>query len=87
MGKLFHLSVVTPDRTVYEADVSSVRLPTTFGSLGVMAGHAPMLCALGEGSLRCTDESGQSLRIDVTGGIARVDRNEMTVLTPTAELV
>ena len=86
MEKLFHLSVVTPDSTVFEADVSAVNVPTPFGSLGVLAGHAPMLCALDKGKLRCTDKDGQTLRITISGGVASVDHNEMTVLTQSAAL-
>ena len=46
MEKLFHLYVVTPDSTVYEADVSYVNLPTPYGSLGVLAGLAPAARAM-----------------------------------------
>ena len=85
MEKLFRLSVVTPEASVFEADVSYVNLPTPYGSLGIMANHAPMLCALERGRLRCTDGNGQTLRIRISGGVASVDHNELTVLTQAAE--
>ena len=47
--------------------------------MGILAGHAPMLCAVGKGILRCT-KAGETLRIRVSGGIADVGGSEVTVL-------
>ena len=80
MGNLFHLSVVTSESTVLDARVRSVRLPTGFGSLGVMAHHAPMLCAVSRGMLLCTLEDGSAVRVRISEGVASVGDNEMTVL-------
>ncbi len=80
MGDLFHLSVVTSESTVLDARVRSVRLPTGFGSLGVMAHHAPMLCAVSRGMLLCTLEDGSAVRVRISEGVASVGDNEMTVL-------
>ena len=80
MGDLFHLSVVTSESTVLDARVRSVRLPTGFGSLGVMAHHAPMLCAVSKGVLQCTLEDGSAVRVRISEGVASVGDNEMTVL-------
>ncbi len=41
-----HLCIVTQDKTVFERDVSYVNIPAAFGSLGVLRGHAPMVCAV-----------------------------------------
>lgn len=86
MAKLFHFSVVTSAYTAFEGDVSYVNLPTSYGSLGVMAGHAPMLCAVAKGTLRCTDENGAPLRIAVSDGVASVADGEMTVLVSEASV-
>ncbi len=80
MGDLFHLSVVTSEATVLDARVRSVRLPTGFGSLGVLAHHAPMLCAVSKGVLHCTLEDGSDVRVRISEGVASVGDNEMTVL-------
>ena len=86
MAESFRLSVVTGDGTVYEGEVESVRIPTGFGSVGVLAHHAPMLCAVEKGILLAQTEGGR-LRIRVSGGVANVENNELTVLVSSGEVL
>ena len=79
MAEGFQLSVLTGDGTIFADRVDYVNLPTDYGSVGILAGHAPMLCAVGKGILRCT-QAGATLRIPVSGGIADVGGSEVTVL-------
>ena len=80
------LYVLTGEGPVLERKVSSVNLPTDFGSVGVLRGHAPMLCSLEPGVLRCRTEDGV-IRLRVGKGIASVEHNELTVLVNAAELL
>lgn len=81
------LSIVTPDGTAFEQMVSYVNIPASFGSLGILSGHAPMLCAVGSGILRCGFGEEQGARIRISDGIANVADNEVTVLVSSAEVV
>lgn len=83
MAEKFRLSVVTGDATVFDGEVDYVNLPTAFGSVGILAGHAPMLCAVTKGVLRCTDGEGAA-RIALGDGVASVADGEVTVLVSTA---
>lgn len=84
MADRIHLRIVTPTGTALERDVNYVNLPTPGGSVGILANHAPMLCAVGKGKLRCRFEGGESL-VFVAGGVASVEDNEVTVLAEEAE--
>ena len=86
MAKSFRLSIVTSEGTVFEDTVEYANFPTGFGSLGVLPGHAPMLCAIGKGVVRCTKE-GQTLRIRVGSGVANVENNEAVLLVSDGEIV
>ena len=86
MAESFRLSVVTGDGTVFDDAVDYANLPTGFGSIGILAHHAPLLCAVEKGIVRCTQE-GQTLRIRVGSGVASVENNEATLLVSDAELV
>ena len=86
MADRIHLRIVTPTGTALERDVNYVNLPTPGGSVGILANHAPMLCAVGKGKLRCRFEGGESL-VFVAGGVASVEDNEVTVLAEEAESV
>ena len=49
-GKIL-LSIVTPERKVFEAPVDELVVPGSEGYLGVLPGHAPLLTALQTGEL------------------------------------
>jgi len=51
MAKTFSLSVVTPEREFFSGEVIYVGVQSIAGSLGVMAGHVPMVSALDVGAL------------------------------------
>ena len=73
------LYVLTGEGPILERMVESVNLPTSFGSVGILRGHAPMLCAVEEGILRCRCGEGV-LRLQIGAGIASVENNEVNVL-------
>ena len=86
MAESFRLSVVTGDGTVFEDAVDYVNVPTGFGSLGILANHAPMLCAVEKGVLRCK-QAGETRRIRVGAGVASVENNEVTLLVSDGEIM
>ena len=80
------LHVLTGDGPVLEEMVESVNLPTDFGSIGVLKGHAPMLCNLEKGILRCRSSRGL-IRVRISAGVASVEHNEVIILVSSAELL
>ncbi len=86
MAKSFRLSIVTAEGTVFEDSVEYVNLPTGFGSIGILANHAPLLCAVEKGTVRCTKD-GETLRIRVSDGVASVENNEVTLLVSEGALL
>ena len=80
------LHVLTGDGPVFEHEVEYVNLPTGFGSVGILAGHAAMLCAVEEGILRCRWDGGGA-RLRVSAGIASVEKNEVNVLVSAGKLM
>lgn len=75
----FDLQVVTPERVVFQGAVQSAVVPAADGYLGVLAHHAPLLAALGAGTLTVhTAEGTRSWRI--RGGLLDVHANTAAVL-------
>ena len=74
--------VVTPEAQVTDAEeVAEVILPAHDGLMGVLPGHAPMLCNLGAGLLRYRDEGGGEQVLFIDGGFGHIHQNEVTILT------
>lgn len=74
------VSVISPERNVFEGEADMVVAPVWDGALGILRGHAPMLVLLGEGELRVT-RAGQEQRFPVAGGFLQVADDVVTVLS------
>jgi F-type H+-transporting ATPase subunit epsilon len=83
----YQLSIVTPEKSVFEGEVSSATLPGQTGYLGVWAHHAPMVAALVPGALTVHEgPSEQPTRIlAIAGGFAQVAENRMILVVDAAE--
>ena len=80
----FRIEVLTPERSLYRADVDVVVAATVEGQISILAGHAPLVTALGAGPLLVRGAEGVQL-FAVAGGLLRVDHNRAVVLAEAAE--
>ncbi len=80
------LTIITPERTVFEDDVIQVTLPTMDGEITVLAHHVPLVGILKPGELLIKKE-GEEIPLAVSGGMIQVYQNSVTVLAETAERV
>lgn len=82
--KRYKLEIVTPERVLYEGEVTSIKAPGVMGSFEVLIGHIPFLTTLevGEVNFRETDVRQY---IATSGGVLEVLRTGVTVLLETAE--
>ena len=65
--------------------VAAVQLPASGGSMGILAGHAPLLAELGVGECVVRLPDGAEETYAVAGGTVEVSREQVTVLADTAE--
>jgi len=82
---MFRLSIVTPERVVYDADVKSLTAPGTDGYLGVLSHHAPLITALKPGKLEYRDADDKLHILAVTRGFLEVSANVATILADAVE--
>ena len=80
MAAEFQLSILTPERTVFEGAVEYVQVPGSEGYLGVLAHHAALVTALASGTLTVRHAGGREEQWQVTGGFFEVSHNRATVL-------
>jgi len=77
------VSVISPEKTIFEGEADMVVAPAWDGEVGVLKGHAPMLMLLGNGSLRVKN-GGSEERFEVSGGFMQVADDVVTVLSESA---
>jgi F-type H+-transporting ATPase subunit epsilon len=80
MAAQFDLAILTPERSVFEGSAEYVQVPGSEGYLGVLANHAALVTALGEGTLTVRKPGGEEARWAVSGGFFEVSGNRATVL-------
>jgi F-type H+-transporting ATPase subunit epsilon len=81
----FQLEIVTPERVLLSERVRHVRAPGVEGSLGILAGHAPLMTSLTVGLIKVDHENGDEEFIATSGGFMEVKRDKTIILADTAE--
>ena len=79
----FQCSVVTPEKTVLDCEVTSVVFPAHDGELGVLLNRAPLVCKLGIGRLHA-ESPDEKHTMFIDGGFAQIVGNRLTILTEQA---
>ena len=77
------LEIITPDKRAFEAEVSTVVLPTPEGEVGILPGHLPLIIRLKPGELKLTRD-GVEEHIAVDIGFVKVANDRVSVLTEAA---
>lgn len=76
--------VVTPEQQVMDEKITQAIVPAHDGLLGILTDRAPLLAKLGIGPLRIDLPGGQRRYFFVSGGVAQVKDNRLTILTTQA---
>ena len=74
-----YLEILTPEKKIFEGNVTIATFPGSDGSFQVMDNHAPLISLLKEGLVEYKSrEDNNSIRI--TGGVVEVLKNKVVVL-------
>ncbi|MDD4657876.1 MAG: F0F1 ATP synthase subunit epsilon [Eubacteriales bacterium] len=83
--KTFVLTVVTPERRVFQEAVNMVIVRTIDGEMGVLPGHIPLVAPLAIGPMRI--KTGDNERqAAVNGGFIEVTAEHVIILSESAEM-
>jgi F-type H+-transporting ATPase subunit epsilon len=80
----FSCVLVTPEQQLLDESLSQAIIPAVDGLLGILTNRAPLLAKLGKGPLRLDLASGQRKMFQISGGVAQMKDNKLTILTQTA---
>jgi len=85
MPNTFVFEIMTPQRTIYSSKVSSLVVPGTEGSFGVLANHAALVADSNGGKLKIREENKEEKFFQVGPGTFEVTKNRAVLLTKQAE--
>jgi F-type H+-transporting ATPase subunit epsilon len=83
---VLHVSVISPERVLFEGEVDSVVAPAFDGEVGILKDHAAMMTLLGAGTLRLGPDMGGK-RFHVEGGFLQVADNQVRIVTEQASAI
>lgn len=74
-----YLEIMTPEKKVFEGNVTIATFPGADGSFQIMDNHAPLISLLKEGVVEYrSKEASQS--VNITGGVVEVLKNKVILL-------
>ena len=73
------LEILTPDKKVFEGEVTSVTVPGAQGSFEILNNHAPIISILDDGKV-VVRTNGKEQKFYTKGGVVEVIENKVIVL-------
>ncbi len=74
-----NLEILTPDKKVFEGDITSVTVPGAMGSFQILNNHAPIISVLEDGPV-IVRATGSEQVFNIRGGVVEVLNNKVIVL-------
>jgi F-type H+-transporting ATPase subunit epsilon len=85
MDNKFHLTVVTPDRELFNGEVIELNCEGNDGHFGILPNHAPMITTLTPTVTTFKDVQGKKYTAITSDGVFKVSNNKATLLCNAAE--
>ena len=73
------LEVITPERSLFDAEVNAVRLPGLEGDFQILENHIPIIASLGAGKIKVDLKNGQKDFDSLSGEIESDRSNDKIV--------
>jgi F-type H+-transporting ATPase subunit epsilon len=73
------LEILTPDKKIFEGEVTSVTVPGTMGSFQILRDHAPIISTLEDGPVIIKSKTSEET-FNIKGGVVEVLKNKIIVL-------
>ncbi len=81
----FEAQILTPEGTVFDGDVTGIKVPGIEGSFEVKVNHAPIISTLDIGKVRVRHTDNPDEFFAVSGGFLELNNNKLTLLAEAAE--
>ena len=81
----FPVSLVTPERTLFDGDADMVIMRSGGGDIAFLAGHEPYVSTVEIGVVRIDRPDGEKERFAAHGGFVEVNEGSVVVLSGVAE--
>ena len=74
------LEIITPEKELFNGEVTSVKFPGTNGGFEILNNHAPIISTLSKGKIRVITSEKETEQFDINGGVIEMQNNKIIVL-------
>lgn len=85
MVDIIKLNIITPERKVYDGEVSELTTENDIGRLEILPNHVPMVTSIIPTVTTFTTVDGNKQKLFTSTGILRIENNELNLLSEDAE--
>ena len=75
-----NITVLTPDKEIFNGDITSVKVPGTGGEFQVLKNHAALVSSLSKGKVTIQKTDGSKMSFDIEKGFIEVLKNDVSLL-------
>jgi F-type H+-transporting ATPase subunit epsilon len=75
-----YLEIITPEKKIFEGEVSLATFPGVDGSFQILNNHAPLVSLLKPGVIEYKTKEASRSHLKITGGVVEVVKNKVVVL-------
>ena len=73
-----NVSILSPLKTLFQGEATSVNLPGKIGAFTVLENHAPIVSTLDKGVITITNKE-ENTEIEIVSGFVEIHDNEITI--------
>ncbi len=75
-----YIEIITPDKTIFDGEVKTVRIPGKKGSFQVLSDHAPIVSTLDKGPIIVVGMDNSEKIYEADGGVVELRNNKIILL-------
>lgn len=75
-----YIEIITPDKTIFDGEVKTIRIPGKKGSFQVLSDHAPIVSTLDKGPIIVIGMDDSELIYEADGGVVELRKNKIILL-------
>jgi len=69
---IISLKILTPEKIIYEDDISEIVIPTESGEIGILPNHSPLVSVIKSGEIKIYKEQGEMISLSISTGTLEV---------------
>ncbi len=74
------LEIITPEKSLFNGEVNSVKLPGKNGEFEILNNHASIISTLNKGEVRVITNNNETKKFIINGGVIEMQKNKIILL-------